>query len=141
MSESVPQVYIGDGFDYTTAGTQPAEKGVAQAKANQVRLYDLPGDPKNIGRGEIVIYDFSLQGVNHPEGDFAHHANGFMSSGFYTAEPNSMVPTPDPLTNTAPIVSGTVIGQHSAYAFDRLRTSLNFAIAAASRSSSVRRGA
>ena len=105
------------GFDYLTAGTQPSEKGVQLAHRNTLRLYDKKGDPPNIGRGEIEVHDFSLQGYNHPEGDFTQNANGFAWSELVTLRPNEMVP--GPTLNGAGVgnYSGNKVGLHGAYAF------------------------
>lgn len=108
---------IGGGFDYLTAGTQPSEKGVAPAQKNTLRLYDQKGDPPNIGRGEIVINDFSQQGFNHPEGDFSLHSNGFAWATLATHRPNELTP---PLARNGdnPAPTGNFVGFHNAYMFD-----------------------
>lgn len=108
------------GFDYFTAGTQPSEKGVVPAQRNTLRLYDDPRDRgTNIGRGEIVINDFSLQGFNHPAGDFSRHSNGFAWATMCTSRPGELVPAPLG-SNTTASASGNYVGFHSAYAFSTL---------------------
>lgn len=106
------------GFDYQTAGTQPSEKGTVPAQKNTLRLWDQGGDPPNIGRGEIIINDFSLQGANHPEGDFSRHSNGFAWSDFLTGFPNEMVPSNWTTQATSPTPTGNIVGLHGAYVFD-----------------------
>ncbi len=108
---------IGSGFDYLTTGTQPSEKGVAPAQKNTLRLYDAPGDPKNIGRGEIIINDFSQQGHNHPEGAFSQHANGFSWSDLMTGQPNEMFPPTTTTAYSTPVASGNGISFPWASAF------------------------
>lgn len=111
---------IGGGFNYTTAGTQPAEKGVANARQNRLRIYDRKGDPSNIGRFEIDVYSFAEQGYNHPEGDFSQHSNGYAWSSLVTNRVGELVPAPV-ITNTAPATaSGNFVGLHSAYIFGTL---------------------
>src|SRR3990167_6656783 len=101
------------GFDYVTSGTQPSEKGVAPAHRNTVRLFNKTGDPANIGRGEIEIHDFSLQGFNHPEGDFAQNANGFAWSELVTHRPNELLPPPDTQAAQGFAISGDLVGMHA----------------------------
>src|SRR3990167_6850553 len=101
------------GFDYVTSGTQPSEKGVAPAHRNTVRLFNKTGDPANIGRGEIEIHDFSLQGFNHPEGDFAQNANGFAWSELVTHRPNELLPPPDTQGAQGFGITGDVVGIHA----------------------------
>jgi hypothetical protein len=111
---------IGAGFDYLTAGTQPSEKGVAPGQKNTLRLYDQKGDPANIGRGEITVYDFSQQGYNHPEGDFSQHSNGFAWSELVTHRPGELVPPLAVQSLQAAALTGNLVGLHSANAFSTL---------------------
>ena len=112
------------GFNYTTAGTQPSEKGVAPAQRNTLRTW-APGtwsreEQAQFGMWEIVLRDFSLQGLNHPEGLFSMNSNGFMASNLITGEPNSMHLSPTVAVNAAPIVTGDIIGLHHVFAFGSL---------------------
>src|ERR1043165_6947665 len=120
MAESNYQNTSASGFNFTTAGTQPSEKGVAPAQRNTLRLWDQKGDPTNIGRGEITIYDFSQQGYNHPEGPFSQNSNGFAWSSLVTNRTNEMVPARATTGSFAFTPTGNFVGFHSAAAFGTL---------------------
>lgn len=124
MTSDVNPQTIGVGFEYFTAGTQPSEKGVVPAQRNTLRTYNLHDSTgkvrSDIGGFEITINDFS-QGLNHPEGPFSRHSNGYSWSDFITSRPNELVP---PITvyggSTPGTVSGDKVGVHHARVFDTL---------------------
>ncbi len=105
------------GFDYLTAGTQPSEKGVAPAQRNTCRLWNQPGDPPWLGRGELVINDFSQQGLNHPEGDFSTNSNGYAWATLATNMTNELVPSPILISFTDASIAGNKPGFHTCAAF------------------------
>ncbi len=115
------------GFDYLTAGTQPSEKGVAPAQRNTCRLWNQPGDPPWLGRGELVIKDFSQQGYNHLEGDFSINSNGFAWSDLVTNRANELVPPPAIITLTDAAISGNIVGFHTRAAFSTVFMALGSA--------------
>lgn len=120
------QQVTGSGFDYLTSGTQPSEKGVAPAQRNTLRTSDTdsslrkPGDPWWLGRFELGLRDFSLQGVNHPEGDFSSNSNGYAWSTLITGQANELLGSLDPVNDTSGSLSGNMPGMHSAVAFSTL---------------------
>lgn len=107
------------GFNFLTAGTQPSQRGVAPAQRNILRLWDQAGDPKWLGRWEITIYDFSQQGLNHPEGEFSETSNGLAWSDFVTLRRGELIPPPTALSLTNANITGPV-GFHTVYAFSTL---------------------
>lgn len=127
---SSPFQNVGAGFDYYTSGTQPAEVGVVPAQRNTLRVYTPPHwrsidagggltAADKYGAFEIIISDFSLQGYNHPEGDFSRNSNGFAWSCMGTSRPGEL--TPGIGSNSqARAVTGDLVGLHSAYAFSTL---------------------
>lgn len=127
---SSPFQNVGQGFDYYTAGTQPAEVGVVPAQRNTLRVYTPPHwrsidagggltAADKYGAFEIIISDFSLQGYNHPEGDFSRNSNGFAWSELITHRPGELTPPPARRTGTNG-ASGNLVGLHTAYAFSTL---------------------
>lgn len=104
------------GFDYYTAGTVPVERGAETPLKNTLRVWDQAGDPKRIGRGEVVIYDFS-QGLNHPEGPFSKNSNGYAHGTLVANRPNELSFPPTGGASASGGDTGNFVGLHSAYAF------------------------
>ncbi len=121
MSEIVPYGNLAgfSGYDYLTAGTQPSEKGVAPAQRNTCRLWNQPGDPPWLGRGELVINDFSQQGLNHPDGDFSTNSNGLSRSDFVTLRTGELIPPPNTISLSDSAIA-SVVGFHTAYTLGTL---------------------